>query len=262
MLDGPFEFTKVERDGRLLIVTLNRPELLNAAHPPANYELARIFDDFAADPDLWVAIITGAGDRAFSAGADLKYAAAGGKVDVPPSGYFGLTARFDLHKPLIAAVNGLAMGGGFELALACDLIVATETAFFALSEPLVGRAALGGGLVRLPRVIPLKQAMGMILTGRRVSAAEGLRLGFVNEVAKPGDALAAARRWAAEMLACSPLALRTAKEVAYAGLDRGAADAYRHQDRLASVRAIMVSEDRAEGARAFAEKRPPRWTGR
>ena len=164
-----FEFCKVEREGRLTIVTMNRPDVMNALHPPANFELAKIFDQFAQDADQWVAIITGAGDRAFSAGNDLKYQAAGNPITVPPTGFAGLTSRFDLNKPVIAAVNGLAMGGGFEIALACDLIVAAETALFALPEPRVGLAALAGGLHRLPREIGMKKALGMILTGRRVT---------------------------------------------------------------------------------------------
>src|SRR5690348_174043 len=178
-----YKYCKVEREGRLLIVTLNRPEVMNALHAPAHLELAKVFDNFAADPEQWVAIITGAGERAFSAGNDLKVTAAGGaRIAMPASGFAGITSRFDLDKPVIAAVNGIAMGGGFEIALACDVIVAAATAVFALPEPRVGLAALAGGLHRLPRAIGTKRALGMILTGRRVSAAEGKELGFVNDV--------------------------------------------------------------------------------
>src|SRR5215475_10088058 len=212
------EFCKVERDGRLLLVTMNRPEVLNALHPPANFELEKVFDDFAADPELWVAILTGAGDRAFSAGNDLKYQASmDGKVEIASRGFGGLTSRFDLSKPVIAAVNGVAMGGGFEIALACDLVVAAESAVFALPEPRVGLAALAGGVYRLPRQIGMKRAMAMMLTGRRVSAREGLALGFVNEVVPGPELLAAARRWAAEILECAPLSVRATKEAALAG---------------------------------------------
>src|SRR5580698_8697866 len=192
-----YEFCKVERDGRLTIVTLNRPQVMNALHAPAHAELAEVFDAFAADPEQWVAIVTGAGDRAFSAGNDLKHQATGGKMGSPPSGFAGLTSRYDLTKPVIAAVTAVAMRGGFEIALACDLIIASDKAVFALPEPKVGLAALAGGVHRLPRTIGLKRAMGMILTARRVSAKEGLELGFVNEVAAPGDLMAAAKRWAA-----------------------------------------------------------------
>src|SRR5882724_10986167 len=178
-----YQFCKVERDGRLTIVTLNRPEVMNALHTPAHLELADVFDNFSNDPEQWVAIVTGAGERAFSAGNDLKVTAAGGpRGSTHPSGFGGVTSRFDLDKPLIAAVNGIAMGGGFEIALACDIIVAAENAVFALPEPRVGLAALAGGLHRLPREVGAKRALGMILTGRRVSAAEGKELGFVNEV--------------------------------------------------------------------------------
>ncbi|MDO7571808.1 MAG: enoyl-CoA hydratase-related protein, partial [Pseudomonadales bacterium] len=212
------EFCRVEKEGRLTIVTIERPDVMNALHPPGNFELAEAFDDFAADPEQWVAIITGAGDRAFSAGNDLKYQASGGKMGGPKSGFAGLTARFDNSKPVIAAVNGLAMGGGFEIALACDLIIASENAIFALPEPRVGLAALAGGIHRLPREIGMKQAMGMLLTGRRVPAAEGQQLGFVNEVVPKGQALTAAKQWAAQILECAPISVRASKEAAMQGL--------------------------------------------
>jgi crotonobetainyl-CoA hydratase len=245
-----------------LIVTMNRPDVMNALHPPANAELGKIFDEFADDPELWVAIITGAGERAFSAGNDLKYQAQGtGKLEIPQRGFGGLTSRFDNPKPVIAAVNGVALGGGFEIALAADLIVASQNASFALPEPRVGLAALAGGVHRLPRQIPLKQAMGMILTGRRVSAEEGLRLGFVNEVVPPEELMPAARRWAAAILECAPLSVRGSKQAALAGLDKASLEEAM-KARYDGLVAMVKSEDFVEGPKAFAEKRPPRWKGR
>lgn len=255
------EYCRVERDGRLLIVTIDRPEVMNAVHPPANFELEQAFDDFASDPELWVAIITGAGDRAFSAGNDLKFQAAGGRVEVPTRGFAGLTSRFDNDKPIIAAVNGLAMGGGFEIALACDLIVAADTAEFALPEPRVGLAALAGGVHRLPRQIPLKQAMGMILTGRRVPAEEGQRLGFVNEVVPRAELLQAARRWADAILECAPLSVRASKQAVMDGLDEASLQGAMTR-RYEGFGRMAKSADFVEGPRAFAEKRKPEWKGR
>lgn len=259
-------FTRVEREGPLTIVTIDRAEAMNALHPAANAELAEIFDAFAADPDQWVAILTGAGGKAFSAGNDLKATAVsmarGEPLETPVTGFAGLTARFDLDKPVIAAVEGVAMGGGFEIALACDVIVAGEGAVFALPEPRVGLAALAGGLLRLPQQIGLKQAMGMILTGRRVKAAEGERLGFVNEVVADGEALAAARRWAAQMLECSPMSLRASKQIVQKALDTTVADATVQQNRYPAVRALFRSADVREGPTAFAQKRAPQWKGR
>jgi crotonobetainyl-CoA hydratase len=256
------EHCRVEKDGRILTVTLNRPELLNALHPPANHELGRVFDEFAEDPDLWVAILTGAG-RGFCAGNDLKYQAAGKMqgVAIPPRGFAGITARYDCDKPVIAAVNGVAMGGGFEIALACDLIIASEDASFALPEPRVGLAALAGGIHRLPRQIGLKNAMGMLLTGRRVSAEEGLRLGFVNEVVPAGELMAAARRWAEQICECAPLSVRATKQAAMQGLAYGTIEAAMDA-KYDGLRHMVKSEDFVEGPRAFAEKRKPSWKGR
>lgn len=255
------EFHTAERDGRLLIVTLNRPEVMNAIHPAASRELAELWDAFERDDELWVAIVTGAGDRAFSAGNDLKAQAAGGRAEGPASGFAGLTSRYELVKPVIAAVNGMAMGGGFEIALACDVIVASERAVFALPEPRVGLAALAGGVHRLPRQIGLKNAMGMLLTGRRVDAHEGYRLGFVNEVVPHAELMPAARRWAEQILECAPLSVRATKQASLQGLDapslRAAAET-----RYEQLLKLVKSEDWIEGPLAFAQKRKPIWKGK
>ena len=254
------EFCKVDTRDHIMTVTLNRPERLNALHPPANAELGEVFDAFAADEDLWVAIITGEG-RGFSAGNDLRYQAEGGKRVPTPSGFAGLTSRWDLTKPVVAAVNGVSMGGGFEIALACDLIIASEKAVFALPEPKVGLAALAGGLQRLPRQIGVKRALGMILTGRHVSAEEGLQLGFVNDVVPADELMDATHRWVAMILECAPLSIRASKDVVYKSLSMGSLQesmAVRYE----SVASMTTSADFIEGPRAFSEKRPPNWKGK
>ena len=163
---------------------------MNAIHPPASLEMAAAWDGFEADPDLWVGIVTGEGERAFSAGNDLKYQAAGGEFTAPPSGFGGLTSRLACNKPIIAAVNGIALGGGFEIALAADIIVASENARFGLPEPRVGLAALAGGMHRLPRQIGLKNAMALLLTGRHFDAREAYRFGLAARGGAGGRALA------------------------------------------------------------------------
>jgi crotonobetainyl-CoA hydratase len=225
-----------------------------------NAEMAKAFDEFAANPDLWVAIVTGEGPKAFSAGNDLKFAASGQKspVPMPSTGFGGLTARYDLFKPVIAAVNGFAMGGGFEIALACDIIIAAENAKFALPEPRVGFAALASGMHRLPRQVPLKKAMGMMLTGRTVGAKEGHEIGFVTAVVPEGQALAEAKKWAAQILECSPMAIRATKETVVTGLNTAdLKTAFDHK--VPGIGRLMASADHKEGPKAFAEKRKPVW---
>ena len=252
------EYCKIADEGHLRIVTVNRPEVMNALSSEASHELEKVWNEFAERDDLWVGIVTGAGDRAFSAGNDLKLQAAGKRGPRPHNGFGGLAHRFDLIKPVIAAVNGVAMGGGFEMALACDIIVASENAVFALPEVRVGLIAAGGGVHRLPRVIPQKQAMGMILTGRRVSAKEGHALGFVNEVVPVGEALNAARRWAAMILECSPMAVRASKEAVCRGFDEASLETA-VRNFYPAQKANLESQDYIEGPRAFAEKRKPNW---
>ncbi|MEO6716166.1 MAG: enoyl-CoA hydratase-related protein, partial [Novosphingobium sp.] len=183
----------------VLTITLNRPEKLNAITPAMHMQLEECFDRFASDDALHVCIVTGAGERAFCAGSDLSLFDA--KAPYPRTGYAGLAQRFDLAKPVIAAVNGVCLGGGFEVALACDLIVASEKAVFGLPEPKVGLIAIGGGIHRLVRQIGLKQAMGPLLTGRNISAQEGLALGFVSELAEPDELMEVAQNLARQIIA-------------------------------------------------------------
>ena len=258
MIESEFVNTKVE--GNVLIIEINRPEKMNAVHPPASRDMGQVLDKFAEDKDLWVAIITGAGDRAFCAGNDLRYQAEGGDMFSVPSGFGGMTNRYDLFKPVIAAVNGVAMGGGFEIALACDLIIASDNARFALPEPKVGLAALAGGLHRLPRQIGLKNAMGMMLTGRHVMAEEGKQLGFVNEVVPQADLMETAMKWAGMIAECSPSSVRTTKEVAMKGLDTASLqEAF--SMKYDAIARMVKGPDFIEGPLAFAQKLKPNWSG-
>jgi len=258
---GHYQHCLVERRGHILEVTINRPEANNALTPMANDELEAVFDAYLADGDLWVAIITGAGKRAFCTGNDLKHTASGKPSWVPKTGFGGLTARAGRNKPVIAAVNGYAMGGGFEIALACDMIVADTSAQFALSEVRVGLIAGAGGLQRLTREIPRKLASEMILTGRRVGAEEGRQLGFVNAIADEGRALERARELAETLLECSPTSIRLSLDLLNES-ERfsSTVDAVRH--RYAAIDRLLRSDDMAEGVKAFAEKRKPRWRNR
>jgi crotonobetainyl-CoA hydratase len=174
-----------------------------------------------------------------------------------------MAARFDLAKPVIAAVNGLAFGGGFEMALGCDLILASEAASFCLPEPRRGLVALSGGVLRLTRDIGAKRALGVILTARKVTAGEGLELGFVTAVVPSGELMPTALDWARQICELSPMAVRAAKEVAYRGLTEPSLEvALKAQLQYPAVKALIASEDFKEGPRAFAEKRPPLWKGR
>lgn len=253
----------VEQRGRITRVTLNRPEKMNAINSLMHDELQAAFDAFAADAESLVCVVTGAGERAFCAGSDLSARAPGEHGPYPESGYAGLIERFDCAKPFIAAVNGFALGGGFEVALACDLIIAADCASFGLPEPLVGAVALGGGVHRLARQIGLKQAMGMILTSRRVSAAEGAALGFVNEVVPAAGLDDAVSRWCEAILKGAPPSIRASKEAVMRGLDEPSlAAAISGQDDYPAFAAWRASDDAREGPMAFSQKRPPVWKGR
>ena len=261
-----YEFITYEQDERIVTITINRPERMNSIHPPTTAELADAWNTFANDDDAWIAILTGAGSRAFSAGNDLKYTAEMSREANPPrfapvaGGFGGITADFDCPKPMIAAVNGFALGGGCEMAMACDIIVAAEHAVLGLPEPKVGLMAGAGGVHRMPRHIPLKIAMGFMLTGKHVPAAEAHRWGLVNEVVPADELMQTARRWAEEILLCAPISVRASKEAAYGGLELPLPAALTHN--FHQQRLMSGSEDLIEGPRAFAEKRTPNWKGR
>lgn len=258
-----YSLIRVATDGPVTTITLNRPAVLNCVNPEMHFELQRAFDAFAADDSQRLAVVTGAGERAFCAGSDLKAMAASGglpSIKYPPNGYAGLIERFDLNKPIIAAVNGIAFGGGFEIALACDIIIAADNAKFGLPEPVVGAVALGSGIHRLSRQIGLKNAMGILLSSDSVTAADGLRMGFVNEVAPAEELDAAVAKWCAKILRGAPSAIAATKETAMRGLDETSlAGAIAAQRAYPAFAAWFTGEDIIEGPRAFAEKRKANW---
>lgn len=247
-------------DDHMALVTINRPDVLNALNPEATGELTEIWDDFATDPDLWVAILTGTGDRAFTVGNDLKDRS--NKSWPPkrgPSGWGGLVTRFDLWKPVIAAVNGHALGGGLEICLACDIVIASENASFGCPEVRIGGVPTGA-IHRLLRQIPTKTAMAMMITGQSIDAHEAFRAGLVNEVTAPDQLLARAKEWAFEITQSAPLGVQAIKEVAFLGNDVPLETAMRQN--YPSIERVRASEDSKEGRRAFAKKRKPQWQGR
>ncbi|WP_321965030.1 enoyl-CoA hydratase-related protein [Paraburkholderia sp. J7] len=253
------QFSTRDRLGPVLVVTIDRPDARNALNVEAHHELGRIFDDFEDDPSLRVAIITGRGNKAFCAGSDIK-------DDVNPdskpvSGFAGLSRRFDLRKPVIAAVNGVALGGGVEILLACDIAVAVDSARFGFPEPRVGLAAIEGGLQRLAQHIPFKFAMQMLLTCETIDAATALRFGLVNEVVPENALLESAMRYASAIVAASPLAIETTKAVVMQGMKEAGVtgtSVWRHE----AVASLWQSNDAAEGLSAFAQRRQPVWKGR
>ena len=242
----------------VLTLTLNRPRVRNAIDRRGALALAAAVDRFEADDALRVAILTGAGGT-FSSGTDLRAWAAGESMIVEPRGFYGFIG-LPPRKPVVAAVEGHAVGGGFELALACDLIVGSDTARFGLPEVQRGMFAGAGGVARLVHRIPYHHAMELALTGTSVDAARAHELGLLNRLVPAGGALAAARELAARIAANAPLGVAATTEVARHALDWDAATAAARQDEL--VRSVLASEDAREGAAAFAERREPRWRGR
>jgi len=251
-------------DDHVARVTLDRPERLNAVDQTTEAELIGVWEAIERNREIRVVVLTGAGERAFCTGADMKGGSGSSGLEYwaapRPGGFGGIALRDTLDIPVIARVNGHALGGGMEMVLGCDIVVASANATFGLPEPRVGRLALDGGIALLARRIPHVWAMGMLLTGRRVGAAEALRFGLVNEVAAPEQLDDAVARWVAEILACAPLSVRAIKQMARAGEGLSARQA--QMLRLPALVEALQSSDQEEGVRAFREKRAPQWRGR
>lgn len=258
---------RYEKRGHVAYVTLDRPEVHNAMDVRMHEELAAIWDDFERDDAIWIGVVRGAGNRAFSVGQDLKELVQRTNDGVPPSsfgsrgrpGWPRITERFEQSKPLIACVQGYALGGGFELALACDIIVACEDAVFALPEAKLGLIAGAGGVFRLSRQLPFKTAMGYLMTGRRIDAARAHALGLVNDVVAADALDACVDAWVEDLLRCAPLALRAIKQVAASSANMPLAQAF--EAHYSWEEARRDSADCREGPLAFVEKRVPRWRG-
>ncbi|MEU4585451.1 crotonase/enoyl-CoA hydratase family protein [Kitasatospora aureofaciens] len=246
-----------EHDG-VLVITIDRPKVRNAIDGATARALADAFDRLDARGDLVVGVLTGAGGT-FSAGMDLKAYAAGDTPVIPGRGFAGLT-RSQPHTPLIAAVEGWALGGGTEMALACDLIVAAQNATFGLTEVTFGLVPPEGGIVRLPERIPRNIALEILLTGDPLSAVRAEQLGLVNHLTPPGEALDKALELAHHIARNAPLSIAAVKRAISERTAYGDQDAFRQQDQL--VAPVLASHDAQEGAHAFAEKRPPHWEGR
>jgi crotonobetainyl-CoA hydratase len=259
------ESLHLTRNSGILEIVLDRPKA-NAIDARTSIEMGEVFLQFRDDPALRVAIITGAGERFFSAGWDLKSAAGGEAPDADfgPGGFAGLTEIFTLDKPVIAAVNGYAFGGGFELALAADMIVCSDTASFALPEASLGIVPDSGGILRLPKILPPAIVNDMVMTGRRMDAEEALRWGIVNRVVSAGELMACARQLAADIVNSAPLAVAALKEIGRATAELSVEEGYRlmRSGALRHYPAVLHSADATEGPLAFAEKRAPRWQGR
>ena len=259
------EALQLVRNGAVLEITLNRPKA-NAIDAKTSAAMGEVFAMFRDDPALRVAIITGAGERFFSAGWDLKAAAEGEAADADfgIGGFAGLTEMFDLDKPVIAAVNGYAAGGGFELALSADMIVCAEHAVFSLPEAGLGIIADSGGVLRLPKRLPAAIASEMLMTGRAMDAAEAERWGLVNAVVGADQLMDKARELAAQIVTCAPLSIAAIKEITRSTAEMTVEEGYRHirSGVLQHYPKVLHSEDAQEGPNAFAEKRDPVWQGR
>ena len=244
-------------------VTIDRPDRMNAIDEAAEAELMRIWSAIEGDDAVRCVVLTGAGERAFCTGADMKQS--GNKTGLEywaaarPGGFGGLALRETLDVPVIARVNGHALGGGMEMVLGCDIVVAAENATFGCPEPRVGRLALEGGIAQLPRRIPHVWAMGMLLTGRRISAAEALRFGLVNEVVPQAGLDQAVDKWVGDILACAPLSVKAVKQMVRKGAQLSPQEA--QMLKVPALIAALNSTDQDEGVQAFVEKRAPVWKG-
>lgn len=249
-----------EIEGRIAVITINRPEARNAVNGAVASAMNDIMHRFESDTEVWIAILTGAGNRAFSAGADLKAMAGGqGRLLETEEGGFAGFVRFPRTKPIIAAVNGFALAGGTELVLACDLVIASEEAEFGLPEVARGIIAAGGGLFRLPLAIGRAQAIELILTGDRISAQQAHQLGLVNHVVPAAELMPTARTLATRICANAPIAVRESLAIAKHAHEWSEQEAWA-RTRQALIR-VMQTADAQEGPRAFAEKREPKWKG-
>jgi len=259
-----YENIKFERQGRVAHITLNREERRNAINPETSSELLQAFTEFKENDDLWVAIVTGAGDKAFSAGADLVAMSqsfqGGGSAALMSVPFAGITRRFECWKPIIAAINGFCLAGGLELALSCDIRIAAEHATFGLPEPKRAIIPAATGTQRLPRAVPLAFAMELLLTGERFDAETALRFGLISRIV-PADQLAAtAQEIADKILECGPLAVRYIKQAVIQGREMSFEDGLKLESELAGR--VFSSEDAREGPTAFAQKRKPEYKGR
>lgn len=260
--------TTFEVEDHVATITLNRPDAMNALNPDLRWSLSQHFDEVERNDNIWIAVVTGAGNKAFCAGADLKHRAIERDSSDDQKAHWQklldettpLNERWYFPKPVIAKVNGFALGGGLELALACDIIVAADHAELGLPEPRRGLLAAGVGVHRLPRQIGLKVAMGYLLTGRHMTAARAYELGLVNQVVSAADLDATVDEWVRDILRCAPLAVRATKEAAMRGLDKPLHDAHGTPYEWEMRR--HESADALEGPRAFAEKRAPNWQAR
>jgi len=250
-------------ENRVARVTLNRPERLNAVDAATEQELEAIWHEIEMRDDISCVVLTGSGEKAFCTGADMKGVSTTGLeywAENRGNGFGGLAFRRSLDVPVIARVNGYALGGGFEMVLGCDIVIAAETAKFALPEARVGRMPLDGGMVLLQRKIPHNQAMAVMLTGRHFSATEMMGFGLVNEVVAMADLDAAVDRWVADILSCAPLSLKAIKQTVNRTGHLSPAEA--QALRTPALLRALQSEDAAEGVTAFREKRSPVWQGR